>query len=137
MKKKFSLRVHSLVILAALMVQYIFGMLSNLFVAFPEGASAWDQWKFAHEQFVLMMHIDLGVLLLAAAVALYVRAIRDKNRSWKTASGIGLGSILLAVMSGSEFINTQQNVYSVVMSVLFIVAVSAYGWGIYATKGDA
>jgi hypothetical protein len=136
MKKSFSVRAHGLIILGMLIVQYVFGMLSNLFVAFPEGATAWEQWKFAHGQFVMMAHIDIGVLLLGMAVALYVRAVRRHHRIWKIAAGGGMGAILLAVVSGSEFINTQSDVYSVTMSLLFIIAVAAYGWGIYATKGE-
>jgi len=68
-------------------------------------------------------------------VVLLVRAIRLYDESWKISAGVGLGSILLAIMSGSEFISTQAELYSFAMSLLFVVAVVALCWGIYKTKG--
>src|SRR6476646_1189324 len=129
-KKNDKLQTQAWYLLAFLACQYILGMLANLFIAFPEGNNDWQQWEFAKTQLLLMAHIVLGMLLLIGSIALYIRAFRAKDRTWKIASGIGLGSILLAIISGSEFISSQQEYYSLVMSVLFIVAVGAFGWGL-------
>lgn len=120
--------------LALLACQYILGMLTNFFVPFPEGPAD-QQWQFASTQLLPMAHIVLGLALLVGALVLLVKAIRLKDRVWKIASSVGLGAILLAVEAGSEFVTTQEEGYSFAMSILFIVAVAAYGWGVYKSKG--
>jgi len=134
MKTNNKLRVQAYFLLGFLSLQYLLGMLTNLFVAFPENNTDLQQWEFAKTQFMLMAHIILGILLLVGAIMLYIRAFQAKDRHWKIASGIGLGSILLAILSGSEFISTQSEYYSLVMSLLFILAVGAFGWGIYQSN---
>jgi hypothetical protein len=128
------LRIHAFFLIGFLVGEYLLGMLTNLFVMLPEAQTGSQQWEFARTQPLVMAHIILGLLLLIGSIILYIRAIRAKSQTWKIASGIGLGSILLAIVAGSEFITSQQDYYSLVMSLLFIVAVAAYGWGIYITK---
>jgi hypothetical protein len=134
MRKNDKLQIQSLFLIGFLVGEYLLGMLTNLFVAFPQGSADWQQWEFARTQLLVISHIVLGLLLLAGAIVLYIRAFRAKDRTWEIASGVGLGSIFLAIVSGSAFISTQLDYYSLLMSLLFIVAVAAYGWGIYKTK---
>lgn len=132
MKTTDELRTHGLVLLTLLAGQYVLGILTNLFVTFPDTTMATQRWEFARGQLLLMAHIVVGVLLLAGAIALLVRAIKVKDQTWIVASSIGLGSILFAIVTGSVFVSTQQASYSLIMSLLFIVAAAAFGWGIYA-----
>lgn len=120
--------------LGFLIGQYVLGMLTNLYVKFPENKTNYQQWQYANGQLLIGLHIILGVLLLIGSIVLLVRAIRMKDRVWRVAATIGLGSILLAVISGSEFISTQNHAYSLIMSALFVSSVAAYGWGLYKTK---
>jgi O-antigen/teichoic acid export membrane protein len=131
---KLHMRQHALVLLGLLVVQYVIGMLTNLFVAFPEGNTDWQQWDFLKTQGVAMLHIALGMVLLLGAIWFFVRAIRSKNRSWKLSAGAGLASIILAIISGSEFVSLQKEAYSLAMAVFFIGAVVAYGWGMYSSR---
>ncbi len=134
MKTTNTLRTHGFVILGLLVAQYVLGILTNLFIMFPENKTDWQQWDFAKSQLLLVAHIILGILLLFGSIALLVRAIKLKDRTWKIVASIGLVSILLAIVSGSEFVSTQQAAYSLGMSILFIIVLGAFGWGIYKTK---
>lgn len=128
------LRIQGMIMLGFLIGQYVLGMLTNLYVKFPENKTNYQQWQYANGQLLIGLHIILGVLLLIGSIVLLVRAIRMKDRVWRVAATIGLGSILLAVISGSEFISTQNHAYSLIMSALFVSSVAAYGWGLYKTK---
>ncbi len=113
--------------------QYILGMLSNLFVQFPETGTETQMFEFARTQLPEIAHILLGLVLFVLAVILWIRAIRARSRLWTVAGGIGLVAILTAVVSGARFIPTQNDLYSLVMSLAFIVALLAYVWGLVAT----
>jgi heme A synthase len=134
MKASQKLRGHAIGLLGLLAVQYVLGMLSNLFVSFPEHNSDWQQWEYAKQQLLVMSHIVVGMLLLVGTIVLLVRAIQTHDKAWKISAGLGFGSILLAIISGSEFISSQSDSYSLVMSLFFLTAVMSLGWGIYKTK---
>lgn len=128
------LRLQGFFIIGFLLVQYLLGILSNLYVQFPDNNTDWQHWHFAKGQLLIVAHIVVGMLLLIGMIVLYIRAFRSKDKIWKIASGIGLGSVLLAIMSGSEFISTQSAIYSFVMSVLFVIALGSIAWGLYKTR---
>jgi len=132
--KKDPLRIQSHVILGILILQYLFGMAANLFVQFPDSHNEKNLWQFAQGQWTIVTHMILGFLLLIGAIVLLFRAIRRKEKNWIIAASIGLAAILSAIGAGSEFIPTQQDVYSYIMAATFIIAVLAYGWGIYKAK---
>jgi len=134
MKNGNKLHVQTLFLIGFLVGEYLLGMLTNLLVSSPEGGADWQQWEFARTQLPVMAHVILGLLLLVGSIVVCIWAFRAEDRTWKIASGIGLGSILLAIVSGSEFISSQRDYYSLVMSLLLIAAITAYAWGIYKTK---
>ena len=127
-------RSHSIGLLVLLAIQYTLGMLVNLYVKFPPDVTTNQQWDFARDQWLLMAHIGLGMLILIGSIALWVMAIRAKDRVWKIASGLAFGSILLAIITGSEFISMQKEPYSFAMSLFFITAIASLSWGIYRSK---
>lgn len=132
--KKDPLRIQSHVILGILILQYLLGMAANLFVQFPDTTSEKIQWKFAEGQWTVVTHMVLGFLLLIGSIVLLFRAIRRKDKNWIISGSIGLFAILVAVGAGAQFIPTQQDVYSYIMATAFLLAVLAYGWGIYKAK---
>jgi len=132
--KKDPLRIQSHVLLGLLILQYFLGMAANLFVQFPDTINEKLQWQFAGNQWTVVTHMVLGFLLMIGSIVLLFRAIRKKERNWIIAGSIGLFAVLVAVGAGAQFIPTQQDVYSYIMSVAFLIAVGAYGWGIYKTK---
>src|SRR5581483_4658322 len=121
---------HARGIMGALIVEYLLGMFSNLFIAFPEGAHEKQLWEFAWRQWPIALHIIIGILLLLGTITLFIRSIILKNRAWIIASAIGGISVLAAVGAGASFIPKQTDLYSFIMAVSFIVALLAYFWGI-------
>lgn len=128
------LRVHGMTLILGLIVQYILGMFSNLFVQFPDTTSEGKLWGFAWTQISVASHIILGLLLFIGAVVLLIRALRYKNRTWTIAASTGLAGILAAIYGGVSFIPSQNDPYSLLMSIAFIVALLALVWGFYASK---
>ena len=120
--------------LVGLFIQYLFGMSTNLFVHFPESGNEGDMWQFATSQLLFNLHLYWGILLLIGAVILYIRAFIQKNKTWKIASGFGLAFIIFAFIAGMSFVGNQNDLYSFVMSVSFLAAFVAYGWGLYKTR---
>jgi hypothetical protein len=134
--KKDPLRIQSHVILGFLILQYLSGMVVNLFVQFPDTTNEKVLWRYASGQWSVVTHMVLGFLLLIGAIVMLFRAVRRKDRYWIISASVGLFAILVATGTGSQFIPTQQDVYSYIMAIAFIVAVFAYGWGIYKAKNE-
>lgn len=132
--KKDPLKIQSHVILGILIFQYLLGMAANLFVQFPDTTNEKSLWEFAKGQWTVVTHIVLGFLLLIGALVMVFRAIRRKDKNWIISASVGLFAILVAVGAGAQFIPTQQDVYSFIMAAAFILAVVAYGWGIYKAR---
>ena len=128
------MRNHGMGLLALLLLQFVLGMLTNLFVSFPETNDGYKQWDYARSHILVIAHIALGMLLLIGTIVLFVRAVRARDRNWKIASGLGLGSVILAIMSGSEFISSQNDALSFAMAMFFVVALVSLGWGVYKSK---
>ncbi|MDE2213430.1 MAG: hypothetical protein KGJ34_02790 [Patescibacteria group bacterium] len=128
------LRIQSMVLIGALIVQYALGMWVNLYVSFPQSATEGQLWEFAWSQVPLASHIILAFLILIGAIVLCVRSFYYRLRVWKISSTIGLIAILLAGGSGATFIPSQTALYSYSMSLWFLVALFSFGWGLYVTS---
>ena len=127
-----------LVTLILLIIQYMLGMLVNLFVqfpsSFPEG-NAWG-WSFTHT-FVTPSHILIGTLLIIVALVALVMSIRTRHVPEILTGIFGLAMIIYAWLSGASFLsNGQQNTASIQMALGFIGAVIAYGIGIYMARPE-
>ena len=129
--KKDPLRIQAHVILGTLIVQYLLGMFANMFVTFPDTSKEATLWEFAKAQPSIMTHIVLAALLVIGGIVLLIRAIRKKDKQWIIAGSVGLFGLLAGGIAGARFIPTQQDGYSFIMAVAFIVSFVAYGWGIY------
>ena len=131
---KNSLNKQGLGMLIGLIVQYLLGMATNLFVHFPESGNAGVMWQFAKSQLLFNLHLYLGTLLLIGAIILYIRSFMQKNKSWKIASGFGLAFIIFAFIAGISLVGTQRDMYSFVMAASFLASFISYGWGLYTTR---
>lgn len=128
------LRKQALGIASILTIQYILGMITNLFVKFPENKHEGAAWKFAWSQLPLSLHIIIGLMLFFGALTLLIRAIIVKDKIWIISSSIAFIAILIAIIGGTIFVTKQTDLYSFLMAVSFIVALLAYFYGIYASK---
>ncbi|MDR3573702.1 MAG: hypothetical protein P4L50_07565 [Anaerolineaceae bacterium] len=128
------LRVHGMTLILGLIVQYILGMFTNLYVVFPKTSIPGQLWEFAWSQASEASHIILGILLFIGTLVLFIRALVYKNRTWTIAAGGALAGVLVAIYGGVSFIPTQMDPYSLLMSVAFIVSLLALLWGFYTSK---
>lgn len=133
-KARNGLHIQAIVLIGFLILQYALGMAANLFVPFPPDAGAGQSWRFAWTQILVASHIVIGILLVIGAAVFVVRSIRKKDQAWIILSSLGLLAILVAGVSGTLFITTKGDWYSYAMSLAFLIAFIAYGWGAYASR---
>lgn len=132
--KRDSLKIQSHFILGFLIVQYLLGMYANLFVQFPDSTSEKTLWKYAGNHVSVDIHMIVALMLVIAGIVLLIRTVLRKNKYWIIAASVGLFSILVATVAGVEYIPTQQNIFSYIMGIAFILAFVSYGWGLYKAK---
>ena len=125
-----------LVTLILLVIQYVFGMLVNLYVQFPDslpGGNAWS-WSFTHT-FVIPLHFVIGTLLVVVALVALVLSMTTRHIPEILAAVFGLAMIVYAWLGGETFLAYgQQNTASLQMALGFIGAVIAYGAGLYVVR---
>ena len=117
-----------IILIGLLGIEYILGMINNLYVHFPETGMDVQMWEFAWKQLSVVSHIILGIFLLLAGLFIFILAIRTVNRIKIIVSGIGFIAIFVAGFSGAMFIPTQKDIYSLSMSIAFLVALLSYVW---------
>lgn len=132
--KHHPLQIQGLITIVFLVIQYLLGMFTNLFVIFPDNEKGGELWLFAWHQLPLALQIIIGISLLISSIVLIIRSIRHQNHNWLIASSVGSLAILAAILGGSTFIPTQTDAYSYLMAVSFIIAILAFGWGVYKDK---
>lgn len=134
MKSNNGLRIQGFYMLGFLAVQFVLGMVTNMYVQFPDTNRPDLLWATARSQAPTFAHIILGILLMVGAIIFVIRATSQHNRVWAISSWVGLISILAAIYGGVTFTTTQIDSYSMVMALGFIASVLAYSWGLYANK---
>lgn len=118
----------SWVAILLLVLIYLLGMYTNLFIAIPEDASA---WRFAMSSGIVLSHIILGTLLIFHAASISFMAFKAKSSPWILSSIIGLIGILLSITTGSSFIMKQTEMNSFLMAIGLGVSILAYSTGMY------
>jgi hypothetical protein len=116
------LRGSSLGAMVMLILQYALGIGVNLYVTPGKGGLS-EAFKNGP---VLALHAVLGVLLIAAAIALLVRAIAVRHRAMIIASAIGLVAIIAAAGSGVSFLRSGTAGGSMAMAMATAVAFLCY-----------
>lgn len=120
-----------LTILGFLVLQFILGMTLNLFVTFPNipiGSSDQIYFNAIFTTPFLLVHFIVGIGLLLGSIWVLISARHTKVRSITVTAVIGFIAILVAYVSGFEFLLSgfQNNIFSFTMSIGFIVALIAY-----------
>jgi glucan phosphoethanolaminetransferase (alkaline phosphatase superfamily) len=135
---KVKLRGQSIGLLSMLGIQFILGMVLNLFVQLPKihsGTSGNFFSRFVHGfgwaitiggGIVLTLHVLVAIGLLLGSLALLARAIAVRNKPWIIGSAIGALGVITALTNGLAFIGYNQNATSFVMAMGFFVAATAY-----------
>ena len=116
------LRMSSLGAVTMLIIQFILGIIYNLYGTAPTSAKSVGMFSSP----VLALHVILFFLLVIAAVAQLIRAVGTRHRLTLWMSGVGLVAILVAGFAGIGFIGNGDAGASLGMSLAFAVALAAY-----------
>jgi hypothetical protein len=134
-KGRAGLRRICLVLLIGLIIQFALGMILNLYGTIPAadaGASYLQEIETAPG--MLTAHALLGLLVLAAAAILLLRAIALRDMTVITLVTAGLAAVLGAFASGEVFVKNGENSASLSMAILTGVALLCYA-GLQAILG--
>ncbi len=127
------LRMSSLVLVVMLIVQFILGMVYNLYGTAPTSTKSIGLFSSPD----LALHVVLGILLFLAAVGQLVQAIGARHRLSIWLSAIGLLSILGAGFAGLGFTGSGAAGASLGMSLAFAVALACYVVLVFALPSPA
>ena len=130
--------------LITLVVQFMLGMATNLFVTVPRnhpGANPPEYfsgviqsvtWAILHGPIWLVLHAGLGLLLVIFGFRLLVPAIRSRQRFTIVTAPIGAVAMLGAGFNGGSYLNYHEDFSSMLMSSFFAIAVTSYLIGLWA-----
>jgi hypothetical protein len=112
-----------------LIIQFGLGMGVNLYVALP-GHKSFLSTVFGSA--ALAAHAIVAVLLLGAAIAAVVRAVRARRAIVLTS--VGLAAVLAAGIAGSSFVSNQSNGASLGMALATAVAMFCYVAAVFSIR---
>jgi hypothetical protein len=121
-------RITVLITLVLLVLQYILGMIANLEAQLPSGNAL--GWVFGHS-IIIQLHIYNGTLLIVVALVALVLSIVARHLAGVIAAMAGLVLLILAWLSGVQFLSSQDNSSSLLMALGFMGAFVAYLVGYY------
>jgi heme A synthase len=121
-------RLTTRITIAFLLVQFLLGMWTNLFVPFPAPDGNPFEQIFSNGLYVIAAHLILGIALFGTGLAVLALATLARIRSVVMSGAAGLASIIIAGISGLLFVLSgfQSDPYSYLMSVGFISAFAVY-----------
>ena len=116
------LRMSSLGLVSMLIIQFVLGMIYNLYGTGPTASKSVGMFSSP----VLALHVILFFLLVIAGLGQLIRAAGARHRLTVWMSGLGLLAILAAGFAGIGFIGNGDDGASLGMSLAFAVALAAY-----------
>ena len=116
------LRMASLGAVAMLIIQYVLGIIYNLYGTMPTAAKSIGLFSSP----VLALHVIMSILLLIAAVMLLVRAIGARHRLTISMAAVGLIGIVAAGFAGLAFTSKGSAGASLGMALAFAVSLACY-----------
>jgi hypothetical protein len=116
------MRISSLGAVAVLLVQFILGIVYNLYGTAPTAKKSVGLFSSP----VLALHVIVAILLLIAAIGQLIRAIGLRHRLAIWMSALGLAGILAAAGAGTGFAGNGAAGASLGMSLAFVVSLASY-----------
>ncbi len=129
------LNVLSLGALSLLVVEFILGMMVNLYVEFPD-ANQENAWHLMNSSVPVFVHVLFGSLLVLVAIAHLISAIASRKIPLIVFSFLGSLGVIFAAISGSSFMENPTNLNSFLMSLGFVLALLSYMFVLYLCKRD-
>lgn len=126
-----------------LALQFILGMILNLFVTLPDKHPGQAGNYFARSGhtftwaitlgggIALFLHVLVAIGILAHSIIFVVRAVKLGSKRWIWVGSIGLIGILAAFSNGLSFLDYNRDANSFIMAVGYIIATVAYTTGIF------
>jgi len=117
-------------------IQFVLGMMVNLYVQFPGSLPQGNDsvWVMKHSP-LTTTHIMVGTLILVLAILAIAFAIPARNKPALWLSVLGFILTLISWGSGAAFLSYgQQNIMSMYMALGFIVSTVVYSLALSATK---
>lgn len=132
----FPVRMAAIIMIVALLVQFLLGMYTNLFINLPRvtmqgpGALMLNMRRMMSVGFLdplFMIHMIVGMFLAVGAIAAVAVAVTVKHTPFLIITVIGLISVLVAGYGGlTFFMNGQHNSASYTMAIGWLSAITAY-----------
>lgn len=133
----------NLVACLLLLVQYVLGLVTNLFVTLPghhPGAGAPDYfsglvpsvaWVITQASIWTAVHASLGLALIVGGVVLAVVAVRLRMPAYAATAIVGVIAIVGAAFNGASFVIYGHDFSSMIMGGVWAVALACYAAGLY------
>ena len=116
------LRMSSLGAVAMLIIEFILGIVYNLYGTAPTAKKSIGLFSSP----VIALHVIVAILLVIAAVGQLIRAIGTRHRLTIWMSAVGLAGILAAGFAGVGFAGNGAAGASLGMALAFAVSLAAY-----------
>jgi hypothetical protein len=107
-------------ILGLLILQFLLGMLANLYAEIPANNPEEVFRQFGY----IMFHVLNGVLLVILGAVFLYQAL--KRHAFKREAIGGLVALVVAFACGEVFVFTQNDIWSLLMALAFIGALMSY-----------
>lgn len=105
-------------ILWGLTLEFVLGMILNLFTEPPEEGKLYPLWM----SVLYAAHAVIGLLLLVGATILVIKSRHSMDEAWKKSAMWGFVSILVAAVSGMVMTQLGESVWEKVASLLMALA---------------
>jgi hypothetical protein len=105
--------------------------LAGFNVTIPAGRPVASNWRFVLTHPSLLLHVLVATLTLIMAAVALIMSIRSRDRPWIATSTAGLGFVLLAFLTGDEYVMSLHKSALDYMSLGWAGAVIVYGTGWY------
>jgi hypothetical protein len=137
-QRRAGVRTPVLAVLVLLLGQFALGMAVNLYVAVPRhhpgarptnyftGSVRSVGWAIGSGPALLAAHAVIGLLLVLASATVLALAIGTRRRATIVSALLGAGFIVGAGFNGASLLDFSNTISSLIMSLLFAVAMLAY-----------
>jgi hypothetical protein len=135
-------------LLLLLSLQFVLGMVTNLYVAVPThhpgsqaaeyfgGVVAGVAWSITQGAWALRIHALLGLLIIITSFAFVAAAVSSRHKAWIVCSIIALLFTMAAGFNGASFLNYGEDFSSLFMSLGFAVALVTLVVGLYLDPAE-